>query len=146
MRIAVTGLGVVSCCGNTVDKLWDNIANGISGIRPLTKYTPTVIKTRNVGEVQNFSLDTVFDPRWTNKTDTHIQFALNAAKQAIDQSGLEIEFKLLLVPPADHMNLLLTIKSELILANPHFLILFPDTSTICLVHISTCTTASTVVG
>ena len=91
MRIAVTGLGVVSCCGNTVNELWNNIINGISGIRPLTKYTPTVIKTRNVGEVQNFSLDTVFDPRWNNKTDAHIQFALNATKQAIDQSGLEID-------------------------------------------------------
>ena len=91
MKIAITGLGVISCCGNTVDELWGNITNGVSGIRPITKYTPTVIKTRQVGEVQNFLLDSVFDSRWNNKTDTHIQFALNAAKQAIEQSGLEID-------------------------------------------------------
>jgi 3-oxoacyl-[acyl-carrier-protein] synthase II len=91
MKIAITGLGVISCCGNTVDELWDNIIHGNSGIRPITKYVPQVIKTTKVGEVQNFSLDTVFDPRWNNKTDTHIQFALNATKQAIDQSGLEID-------------------------------------------------------
>lgn len=91
MKIAITGMGIVSCCGNTVNDLWDNIINGVSGIRPLTKFIPSVIKTRKVGEVQNFSLDSIFDSRWSHKTDTHIQFALNATKQAIEQSGLEIE-------------------------------------------------------
>lgn len=90
MKIAITGLGVISCCGNNITEFWNNISNGISGINPITKYTPSVIKTRKVGEVQNFSLDTVFDPRWNNKTDSHVQFALNATKQAIDQSGLEL--------------------------------------------------------
>ena len=91
MKIAITGLGVVSCCGNEIKEFWNNIASGISGIQPITKYTPAVLKTTKVGEVKNFVLDKVFDPRWNNKTDTHIQFALNAAKQAIDQSGLEID-------------------------------------------------------
>jgi 3-oxoacyl-[acyl-carrier-protein] synthase II len=91
MKIAITGLGVISCCGNEINEFWSNISNGISGIRPITKYTPTVINTKKVGEVRDFTLDSTFDSRWNNKTDTHIKFALNATKQAVDQSGLEID-------------------------------------------------------
>jgi 3-oxoacyl-[acyl-carrier-protein] synthase II len=89
MTIAITGLGVVSCCGNDIDTLWKNISTGISGIGPITKYAPQVIQTTQVGEVRNFTLDPVFDSRWNSKTDTHVQFALNATKQAVDQSGLD---------------------------------------------------------
>lgn len=91
MTISITGLGIISCCGNNVNDFWSNISNGVTGILPITKYTPTVIKTTQVGEVRNFVLDPVFDPRWTSKTDKHIQYALNAAKQAIDQSGLDFD-------------------------------------------------------
>lgn len=89
MKIAITGLGAVTCCGSSADELWANIREGKSGIRPITKYVPRVIKTRRVGEVQNFTLDAAFDPRWVSKTDTHIQFALNASKEAVEQSGLD---------------------------------------------------------
>jgi 3-oxoacyl-[acyl-carrier-protein] synthase II len=90
VQIAITGLGIISSCGNQVNSFWDNIINGRSGMRPITKYVPKVIKTTRVGEVENFHLDPAFDARWINKTDLHIQFALNATKQALDQSGLEI--------------------------------------------------------
>lgn len=91
MAIAITGLGVVSCCGNDIDTLWSNISNGISGINPISKYVPQVIQTTQVGEVRNFNLDTVFDSRWNSKTDIHIQYALNATKQAVEQSGLQFD-------------------------------------------------------
>jgi len=88
MKIAITGVGAITCCGNSADELWKNIRDGNSGIRPMSKYVPRVIKTRQVGEVQNFVLDPAFDSRWVSKTDTHIQFALNATKEAVEQSGL----------------------------------------------------------
>jgi 3-oxoacyl-[acyl-carrier-protein] synthase II len=91
MTIAITGLGVISCCGNEVDTLWKNISAGRSGIAPISKFTPTVIQSTQIGEVRNFSLDPIFDLRWHSKTDTHIQYALNATKQAVDQSGLEFD-------------------------------------------------------
>lgn len=91
MKIAITGLGAITCCGNSADELWANIRDGKTGIRPITKYVPRVIKTRRVGEVQNFTLDPAFDPRWVSKTDTHIQFALNATKEAVEQSGLDFD-------------------------------------------------------
>lgn len=88
MTIAITGLGAVTCLGNTVDELWNNISEGRSGIN-FIDYEPKVIKTRQTGRVTNFQLDNAFDPRWKNKCDIHLQYALNSAKQAIDQSGLD---------------------------------------------------------
>jgi len=91
MTIAITGLGVISCCGNDVDTLWTNISTGKSGIAPISKFVPTVVQSTQVGEVRNFILNSVFDSRWNSKTDTHIQYALNATKQAVDQSGLDFD-------------------------------------------------------
>jgi len=88
MTISITGLGAVTCLGNSVDELWHNICQGQTGILPID-YEPRVIKTRRMGRVQNFQLDTAFDPRWKNKCDIHLQYALNAAKQAVEQSGLD---------------------------------------------------------
>lgn len=90
MTIAITGLGAVTCLGNSVAELWDNICKGQTGILPID-YEPQVIKTRRMGRVKNFQLDTVFDPRWKNKCDIHLQYALNATKQAVDQSGLDFQ-------------------------------------------------------
>lgn len=91
MAVAITGLGVVSCLGNTVSTLWECITKGSSGISNI-KFKPKVIKTRKVGYVQNFELDDVFDSRWKNKCDMHIQYALNATKQAVEQSGLDFNY------------------------------------------------------
>lgn len=88
MTIAITGLGAVTCLGNSVDELWTNICRGQTGILPID-YEPKVIKTRRMGRVRDFQLDIEFDPRWKNKCDIHLQYALNAAKQAVEQSGLD---------------------------------------------------------
>lgn len=88
MTIAITGLGAVTCCGNSINELWHNIINGNSGILPISAFQPKVIKSKKIGEVRNFELNSCFDNRWKQKTDRHIHFALNAAKEAIDQSGL----------------------------------------------------------
>lgn len=90
LDIAITGLGVVSCCGNGIDKFWNNIQQGISGIGPIENFKPTVIKTTKVGEVKNFKLSTVFDPKWQNKVDRHVHFALNCVHEALTMSGLDL--------------------------------------------------------
>lgn len=90
-KIVVTGMGVVSCTGQNIDTLWSNIINGRSGITNHPNYPNAVIKSKKVGHIPDFVLDPVFNPRWKQKIDRHVQFGLNAAKQAIDQSGLEIK-------------------------------------------------------
>jgi 3-oxoacyl-[acyl-carrier-protein] synthase II len=90
MNIAITGLGAVTCLGNSVDELWQNICQGNTGILPY-EFNSSVIKTKKIGKVKNFTLDPIFDSRWRIKTDVHIQYALNAAKEAVDQSKLNFD-------------------------------------------------------
>jgi 3-oxoacyl-[acyl-carrier-protein] synthase II len=90
VKIAVTGLGIVSCIGQNTKVVWDNVTNGVSGITEHPNYPNQVIKTKKVGHIPDFKLDAEFNPRWRQKIDRHVQFGLNAAKQAVDQSGLEI--------------------------------------------------------
>jgi 3-oxoacyl-[acyl-carrier-protein] synthase II len=88
MKIAITGMGTIGCCGNTVQDLWAAVVNGKSGIGPLTRFKHKSIRTTNVGEVRDFVLGEQFNPRVRTRTDRHIQYALAATEQAITQSGL----------------------------------------------------------
>lgn len=91
MKIAITGMGVISCCGNTVDDFWTAVINGQSGLAALTRFHSSVIKTKLVGQVQDFELSDNFSHKIRIKTDSHIQYALAAAEQAIAQSGLNFD-------------------------------------------------------
>lgn len=88
MKIAITGLGIISCCGNSVEDFWHSVTNGVSGLGKLTRIQHPNIKTDVVGEVKNFSLGDKFDYKIRTKTDLHVQYALAAADQAVTQSGL----------------------------------------------------------
>ena len=88
MRIAITGMGTVSCCGNTVQDLWNSVVAGKSGLGPLTRFQHKSIRTTTVGEVRDFALGEQFNTRVRTRTDRHIQYALAATDQAIAQSGL----------------------------------------------------------
>lgn len=89
MRIAVTGMGVISCAGNTVEEFWHSVTTGQTGLGALTRFKHPKIITTTVGEVKNFELGEQFDSRTRTRTDLHIQYALSAADQAIIQSGLD---------------------------------------------------------
>ena len=89
MKIAVTGMGVISCCGNTVNSFWDSIVYGRTGLGTLTRFAESTIKTSVVGEVKHFELDGKFGPRIQSRTDSHIQYALAATDQAVSQSKLD---------------------------------------------------------
>lgn len=91
MKIAITGLGVVSCVGNSVNEMWSNVTSGTSGIKDVARQY-SVSRTTKTGHVSNFALSSTFDRRWTSKTDRHVQMALNAVEQAILQSGLDFNF------------------------------------------------------
>ena len=88
MKIAITGMGVISCCGTSVADFWNAVSTGQTGLGPLTRFKSSETKTTLVGEVRDFKLGDQFNPRIRNRTDRHIQYALAAADQAITQSGL----------------------------------------------------------
>ena len=92
-RVVVTGMGAVTPLGNDVETTWANALAGVSGAGPITHFDASKFKTQFACEVKNF--DTSFIDRKKLRTlDLYAQFALYAAKQAIENSGLENDEKL----------------------------------------------------
>ncbi|MCB0379434.1 MAG: beta-ketoacyl-ACP synthase II [Bdellovibrionales bacterium] len=90
-RVVVTGMGVVSPAGIGVETNWDNIINGRSGIGPITQFDASDFPAKIAGEVKNFNPDLVIEKKEQKKMDRFILFALEATRQAIEDSGLELE-------------------------------------------------------
>ena len=87
-RVVVTGLGMVTALGNNVTTTWDNLVAGRSGIGPITRFDPSRLAARIAGEVKDFDASTVLDRKEQRRTDRHVQYALVATRQAMDQAGL----------------------------------------------------------
>ncbi len=89
-RVVVTGLGIVSPIGNTVDTYWESLLAGRSGIGRITRFDPTDYRTQIAGEVKDFDATLYMEKKDTRRTDLFVQYALAAASQAIKASGLDM--------------------------------------------------------
>lgn len=89
-RVVVTGLGIVSPVGSTVDSAWANILAGKSGISPITKYDVTQFTTKFAGLVRDFRAEDWMSVKDIKRTDEFIQYGVAAAKQAIKDAGIEV--------------------------------------------------------
>lgn len=89
-RIVVTGLGIVSPVGNSVDAAWSNILAGKSGITPITRYDAAAFTTRFAGQILDFDATQWMSVKDVKRTDPFIHYGVAAAKQAVADSGLEI--------------------------------------------------------
>lgn len=90
-RVVVTGLGAISPLGNNVSETWDGMVNGRSGAGPITHFDASKFKTQFACEVKNFDPTAHFDRKEARKYDLYTQYALVAAKEAIENSGLDLE-------------------------------------------------------
>lgn len=90
-RVVVTGLGAVTPLGNSVPEFWDNLVKGVSGATPITRFDTTLFKTQFACEVKDFDATKYFDRKEVRKLDLYAQYAIAAAKEAIDNSGLDLE-------------------------------------------------------
>jgi 3-oxoacyl-[acyl-carrier-protein] synthase II len=90
-RVVVTGLGAVSPLGSSVPELWENIQNGVSGAGLITHFDPSQFKTQFACEVKDFDPLKYFDRKEARKLDLYAQFAIAAAKEAIENSGMDLE-------------------------------------------------------
>ncbi|MES2649292.1 MAG: beta-ketoacyl-ACP synthase II [Bacteroidota bacterium] len=88
-RVVVTGLGVVSPLGNTVNEFWQNIIAGKSGAGPITKFDASKFKTRFACEVKTFDPLQYFDKKEIKKYDLYTQYAIAASDQAIKDAKLD---------------------------------------------------------
>src|SRR5215471_1920528 len=88
-RVVVTGLGLVTPLGTGVDKNWEALTAGRSGIAPITNFDASPFPTRIAGEVRDFNPEDWIEKRDIKKMDPFIQYAYAAAAQAMDQSGFK---------------------------------------------------------
>jgi len=88
-RVVVTGIGLVSPLGIGVEKNWDALLRGQSGIGPITRFDASKYSTRIAGEVTNFDPLEFIDKRDARRMDLFIQLALAAAALAVKDAGIE---------------------------------------------------------
>ncbi len=87
-RVVVTGLGLISPVGNTVQEGWANILAGRSGIANITKFDASAFACRFAGEVRDFKVDDYFSAKDARHMDAFIHYGLAASIQAVRDSGL----------------------------------------------------------
>jgi len=89
-RVVVTGLGVVSAVGNSIPQFWDSLKRGKDGMRPITLFDTSGLRSHNGGEVIGLPLDDHFSSREKRRLSRCDQFGLVAAREALEHSGLNM--------------------------------------------------------
>ncbi len=90
-RVVITGMGVVSPLGNTVDSFWDRLVRGESGVSRIDTFDVSRYKSQVAGLVRDFDPDALFGRKEARRMDRFCQFAMAAAEQAWEDSGLSLE-------------------------------------------------------
>jgi 3-oxoacyl-[acyl-carrier-protein] synthase II len=90
-HVVVTGLGAVTPLGNDVATLWEGLLAGRSGVGPITLFDPSALEVRIAAEVKAFDPVALFGPREARRNDRFTLFALEAARQALADAGLQVE-------------------------------------------------------
>ena len=89
-RVVVTGLGIISPVGNTVEQAWKNILAGKSGIRRVTRFDPSRLASQIAGEVKEFDVAQYLSPKEARRMDTFIHYGMAAGLQAWRDSGMQV--------------------------------------------------------
>lgn len=89
-RVVVTGLGLVSPVGNTVQEAWTNLLAGKSGIATVTKFDHSNLSVHFAGEVKGFNIEDYIPAKEARHMDTFIHYGIAAGSQAFRDSGLVV--------------------------------------------------------
>ena len=90
-RVVITGLGALTPIGNSIDEYWTSLLNGVSGAAPITHFDASKFKTQFACEVKNFDVLDHIDRKEARKLDQFSQYAMVAATEAMNDSGLNVE-------------------------------------------------------
>ena len=90
-RVVVTGLGAITPLGNTLSETWEGLINGKSGAGPITQFDVSKFKTQFACEVKDFDPLQMMDRKEVRKCDRYTLLALKSAKEAVEDSGLDVE-------------------------------------------------------
>lgn len=89
-RVVVTGMGAITPIGNSVEEFWTAAKEGKVGIAPLTAFDTTEYKAKLAAEVKDFDPKNYMEPKVARRMERFSQFAIAAAKEAIEDSGLDM--------------------------------------------------------
>ncbi|QSZ26643.1 beta-ketoacyl-ACP synthase II [Aceticella autotrophica] len=89
-RVVITGIGVITPLGNTIEKYWDSLINGKSGIDRITKFDVSSYTTKLAAEVKDFVSTDYIEKKEVKRMDRFAQFALSSAKLALEDSKLDL--------------------------------------------------------
>ena len=87
-RVVVTGLGAITPVGNDVDTMWKNLVDGVCGIETITDFDTSDLKVHIAGTVKDFDAEKYIEKKEIRKLDLYTQYAIAAAQQAVDDSGI----------------------------------------------------------
>ena len=90
-RVVITGLGAITPIGNNAKDFWEGIKNGKCGIDNITQFDTTNFKVKLAAEVKNYNPEDYFDRREAKRLDKFSQYAMIAAREAWEDSGLDKE-------------------------------------------------------
>jgi len=89
-RVVITGLGIVSPVGSTVDTAWQNVVEGKSGIGPITRFDVSAWPVRFHGPVAGFEAEKYLSPKELRKMDPFMHYGYGAAADALKDSGIDV--------------------------------------------------------
>jgi 3-oxoacyl-[acyl-carrier-protein] synthase II len=90
-RVVITGMGVVTALGHTLDGFWAGLCEGRSGVSALTLFDTTDFKVHFGGQVHHFDPEALFGQKDARRLDRFAQFAMAAAASAVDDSGIAFD-------------------------------------------------------
>ncbi len=90
-RVVVTGVGLVTPLGTGVQKTWDGICAGKSGVGPITRFDTSDFTVKIAAEVQDFTVEDFIDKKTAKHLELFVQYAVAAASMAVQDSGLTID-------------------------------------------------------
>lgn len=87
-RVVVTGMGAITPVGNDIDTMWANMLAGVNGVEKITSFDTSDLKVHLAGTVKNFEPEKYIEKRELRKLDIYCQYAIAAAQQTVDDSGI----------------------------------------------------------
>ena len=91
-KVVVTGLGMVTPLGTGVDKNWEAVCSGKTGVGPVTRFDASSFPSQIAAEVKDFRPEDFMEKQALRRFDTFIHYAVASARMAVEDSGLKIDF------------------------------------------------------
>jgi 3-oxoacyl-[acyl-carrier-protein] synthase II len=89
-RVVITGIGLVTPIGDTVDEFWDSLVNGKSGVSRIERFDSSILPTQIAAQIKNFNPEQYLDKKQARRVDTSQQYAVVASGKAIENAGLNL--------------------------------------------------------